>query len=137
MRLFLDLNVVLDVIVPRENSDWNEDAQRVLDLAEYGFELGMAAMSVPTLAYVIKGSTSQRKKEVIREITRIIQVHSTTPEQVENALSGPFVDIEDAMQSYCAKDNGYDVIVTRNLKDFKYSDVPAISPSDLLDKISI
>jgi hypothetical protein len=58
-----------------------------------------------------------------------------TPLAREAVRSG-FSDFEDALQSVCAKQFEADFIVTRNVKDFKRSVIPAISPADFLEKFS-
>lgn len=47
-----------------------------------------------------------------------------------------FGDYEDAIQSVCAARVRADYIVTRNGKDFVNSPVPAITPADLLKRVS-
>ena len=46
-----------------------------------------------------------------------------------------FNDYEDALQSVCASRVKANYIVTRNIKDFKNSMIPAIKPSELFDRI--
>jgi len=43
-----------------------------------------------------------------------------------------FSDFEDCLQMECAKSYGAKYIVTRNIEDFKYSEVKAILPMDYL-----
>lgn len=46
-----------------------------------------------------------------------------------------FADYEDSIQHECAlKVKGIDYIVTRNIKDFKHSVIPVISPEELYIK---
>lgn len=46
-----------------------------------------------------------------------------------------FTDYEDALQSVCASRAKVNYIVTRNIKDFSNSSIPAIKPSELFDRI--
>jgi predicted nucleic acid-binding protein len=43
-----------------------------------------------------------------------------------------FNDIEDCLQAECAKAVKADYIVTRNIKDYTHSEIPAISPEALI-----
>ena len=44
-----------------------------------------------------------------------------------------FSDFEDCLQDECAKGIGADYIITRNVKDFEQSKVPAITPEQFLE----
>ena len=44
-------------------------------------------------------------------------------------------DYEDALQSVCVERARATYIVTRNIKDFRNSTVPAIKPSELFERI--
>ena len=55
---------------------------------------------------------------------------------LNGAATMPGSDFEDNVTIRCAVTSGMDVIVTRNLADFTYSPVPAISPGELLNRIS-
>lgn len=45
-----------------------------------------------------------------------------------------FADLEDCLQEECSVSIGADYIVTRNVKDFTTSRVPAILPNDFLEE---
>ena len=43
-----------------------------------------------------------------------------------------FFDFEDAIQYEIAKENQQEIIITRNTKDFRKSDVPVFTPEEYL-----
>jgi len=43
-----------------------------------------------------------------------------------------FKDFEDCLQDACAEMVAADYIVTRNIKDFEHSKIPAIAPDEFL-----
>lgn len=136
MRAFLDTNVLLDAVVVREIIRFSNDADTIIRLGKSGaVELYMSILSIPTIAYVIKNITSDRKKAIIQELTFTIKVLPSLPEHVQAMLDSPMQDIEDALQLESAKSGGCDLIVTRDVSDFESSDIPAITPSDFLDRI--
>lgn len=47
-------------------------------------------------------------------------------------LREEFSDFEDCLQDECAKEVGADYIVTRNVEDFRSSDVKAVTPEEFL-----
>lgn len=136
MRLFLDTNVLLDSILERENPQFSEDASTVLEMGREGtVELCMSILSVPTIAYVIKNVTAARKRAIIQNLTSIVKVLPALPEHVDAMLESPLPDLEDALQLLSAKDGGCELVVTRDLDGFHQSDIPAITPEDLLRRI--
>ena len=62
-------------------------------------------------------------------------VASGDTDSVRRALSLPLRDFEDALQVAAAISGGADFIVTRNLRDFGRSPLPARTPSDFLRKV--
>jgi hypothetical protein len=46
-----------------------------------------------------------------------------------------FKDYEDALQYYSALENGDDMIITRNLKDFLKSKIPVLTAEQYLQRI--
>ena len=52
---------------------------------------------------------------------------------VLNALNSGFKDFEDALQNFSAIENGrIKIILTRNIKDFKKSDLAVLTPETYL-----
>lgn len=43
-----------------------------------------------------------------------------------------FTDFEDCLQDKCAKTAGADFIVTANIRDFRYSEVRALTPDEFV-----
>ena len=84
--------------------------------------------------YVISRSirNAVKAKEKIITLTTIINVCDTTITDTKKALALNMGDFEDAVIAAIAKRERADYIVTRNLKDFAGSPVPALSPSQVL-----
>lgn len=51
---------------------------------------------------------------------------------VDDALSSAFTDYEDALQYYSALSKKVDVIITRNVRDFKHARIPVLTPDEFL-----
>lgn len=136
MRVFLDTNVLLDTLVSRDNPQFARNVATILSLGENGtFDLFMSALSVPTIAYVLKSMSPAAKKAIIGELVDIVKVLPALPDHVTNMLESQMSDVEDALQVQSAAEGGCDVIVTRNIHDFKLSEIPAISPEEFLRRI--
>ena len=51
---------------------------------------------------------------------------------IDLSLNSNFKDFEDAIQYYTAIENNMDIIITRNLKDFKLSKIPVMTAKNYL-----
>ena len=133
--ILIDTDVLIDVALDRE--PFAEAAAQVLDLVELGYEKACIAWhSVSNLYYLVSprhGGISTR--DFIVQLTHIVDVATTDTEGVRYAASLPMKDFEDAMQVAAARGCGATRIVTRNLKDYKKSPIPAISPQDAVHSL--
>ena len=79
-----------------------------------------------------KNRTLEQLYEVMKELRSIIQVASTGAAAIDWALQQGFHDFEDAVQYYAALHCGAEYIITRNERDYPYSEIPVISPLEFL-----
>jgi predicted nucleic acid-binding protein len=72
-------------------------------------------------------------KEILRRFKILTEVLSLDDKIIDLALNdNGFSDFEDAIQYYSALENGQDIIITRNLKDFKSSKIPVLTATEYL-----
>jgi predicted nucleic acid-binding protein len=132
MRLLVDINVVLDFALKR--LPWGEDARDLFAHIERGKAAGyLAPHTVATAHYLIgRAENRQIADTAISGFLRIFDVAPVSRTGLQQALALGWRDFEDAVQAVCAEKVGADFIVTRDLKDFRGSTVPAREPSALL-----
>lgn len=132
MRLFLDTNVLLDVIEARPGLV--EESSDVLVLAEgLQAELYIAWHSLATIYYLIRRGRSEQA--AMAEIDKILAWANIAPVDSLSATRArnlKFPDFEDAMQCVCAESCQADIIITRNTKDFIQSPILVMSPAEFL-----
>ena len=135
MKILIDTNVILDVLCNRK--DFAEDSLRVFKYCETNQITGcISALSIPNIVYIMrKELDSEKIKEILTVLTSIFTVVDLRVTDLIKAADLDFSDYEDALQSVCASRTKVNYIVTRNIKDFKSSSVPAIKPSELLERI--
>lgn len=135
MKILIDTNVILDVLCNR--TDFVEDSLKVFKYCEVNQITGcISAMSVPNIVYIMRRELdSERIKEILTTLTSLFTVVDLRETDLLKAADLDFADYEDALQSVCATRVKANYIVTRNIKDFKNSPVPAIKPSELFERI--
>ena len=132
MRVLLDTDVVLDVILARVPFD--AAAAQLLDLCEQGsFEAYVSGITPINIFYIArKGRSSADLRQVIGQLLQKVRVCPLDHSMLTAALTMPFADYEDAAQHACAVAAGLDAIVTRNLDDYKNASLPVFAPADFL-----
>lgn len=74
-------------------------------------------------------------RDALKKLFRSFHILDTTAFDCRNTLTSPMPDFEDALLAETACRNHIDFIVTRNLKDYAKSEVPACLPSAIPEKI--
>lgn len=135
MKVLIDTNVILDVLCSRE--EFLEASSRVWKYCEVNKLTGViSALSVPNIVYILRKELDPDKtKDIIDRLMLIFDVAELKAEDLRKAAEMKTADFEDAVQMCCADRINADFIVTRNVRDFVSSPVPAVKPSELLDRI--
>ncbi|MCF8234023.1 MAG: PIN domain-containing protein [Bacteroidales bacterium] len=134
-KLFLDTNVVLDLLGERE--PFYDSAAKIATLADKGkIHLVVSALTYSTVYYVLsRFEDKEQVKEKIRKFKVIAETSDLTEKVVDKGLSSGFSDFEDSLQYYCAINRDCKILITRNGKDFKESDIPVLSPDEYLNSL--
>ncbi len=135
MKVLIDTNVILDVLC--NCSNFIENSLKIWKLCEIKkIEGYISALSIPNIVYILrKELTPQKTMEIISRLMTIFEVVELKPSDLKNAAEMCLTDYDDAVQMCCVKRIKANYIVTRNVRDFKESIVPAFKPSELLDRI--
>ena len=133
MRLLIDTNVILDYLLTREG--FHEQAKAVFDLAEYAGDFEFVSSSAVTdIFYHLNRALrdSFESQNQIRKLINLVSVLNVTEQDIRAALDMRWKDFEDAVQYAVALANHVDAIITRNFKDFEYTDIPVLTPAEFL-----
>ena len=132
MRLLIDGNVLLDVLQKREPH--YEDSAKVWKMCETDLAEGfVSALTFANLVYVMRKELDAEKiREVLKKMSLIFSFVDLTASDINAAAEMQWEDFEDALQAAAAKRIHTDHIITRNVKDFKKSEVIAFTPSEFL-----
>ena len=130
--ILLDTDVLIDIALDRHPH--SGPASKLLDRIERGSQGAYIAWhTVSNFYYLVassRGGTNAR--DFIVDLTRFVRVAPTDTEAIQYAAELPMADFEDAMQVAAARSCGARHIVTRNVKDFARSPIPAITPQEAL-----
>jgi predicted nucleic acid-binding protein len=134
MRLFVDTNILIDLLIKREPH--YESVAQVFDMALLRKDtLIISSLSIVNAHYIVKklsGVTEQALRSALYNVCTTCEIIPLTPSVTMKALVSPFKDFEDATQYYCALENNCDLILTNNAKDFQQSSLPVLNAEEFL-----
>lgn len=133
MRILIDTNILIDVVARRE--PFFANTVKVFELCQQETVEGcIAAHSVVDMAYILrKNFAPDELRAILLRLCKVFQVESINLSKLIAALNNrDFSDFEDCLQTQCALNVHADYIVTRNIKDFAASEIPAVTPEEFL-----
>ena len=132
MRVIVDTNVVLDVLLARQ--PFVDVAGRLFARIETSQIEGLlCATTFTTIDYLLTQSLPPREsRETLRRLLGLFEIAPVNRLVVEEALRSRVSDFEDAVIEQAGRLAGADMIVTRNLRDFRKSSIKAFGPDELL-----
>ena len=133
MKVMIDTNVVLDVLLERQpffQASYEVMKRSALEEIE-GF---VSATAATDIFYLLRRALGERRaaKETFEKLTRLVGFADARGEDVYAAMASNMEDFEDALLAAIAQRCRMDCIVTRNTKDFRESPVKALTPEEFL-----
>lgn len=133
-RLFLDTNIVIDVLEARE--PYCDDAVQLFTMAyNKKVKLIVSPITYSTAAYLLRKHGLGEVRRLLTNFRQLSHVATTNEKVVDNSLASKFEDIEDAIQYYTAVNSKADIIITRNGKDFVNSRIPVMTAGEYLSTL--
>jgi predicted nucleic acid-binding protein len=127
--VLIDTDVILDFLYDRK--PFAKFATEILNLCEEKKIHGYTTPVIICNVYYLLRKTSKHQLivEKIKQLLNIIEIIQMNKEVVLDALNSEFKDFEDGLQNFSAVQNGtISIILTRNIKDFKKSDLSVLTP---------
>ncbi|MEO8110659.1 MAG: PIN domain-containing protein [Ginsengibacter sp.] len=134
-NLFIDTDIVLDIVLERE--EFFENSSKIFRLFEDGEVLLFTSPTIIINAQYIGQRLIAKEKcrSTINYLLNYFIILEANINVIRKAYQSKFADIEDAVQYYTAiQDDQINYFITRNIKDFKPggSHLPVITPSQYL-----
>lgn len=132
IRVFLDTNVLLDVLLHRE--PFVNDSAQVLDMGfKDRFELYATSLTFATCLFVARKSLGYvNALEALKILERHIRIATMDAAQLHEALYATAPDFEDMLQYHAAVAANCSHVITRNEQHFPTSGIAVMSPTAFL-----
>jgi predicted nucleic acid-binding protein len=131
-KIFVDTNVLLDVLAERE--PFCGDSQRIWTMSETERVEGLvSAMSFSNCYYIVRKYAGKRSADKAVKLLRdVFSPVDLTAQVLNQAMDSEFADFEDAIQFYSATHAKAGFIITRNADHFPRTSMPVLSPTEFL-----
>ena len=133
MRVFIDTNVLIDVIAERK--PFYADSAAIWTLAEKGQITGLvSAISFTNIYYVVRRLEDAKKARRALQLLRdTFQAAACDQQIINQAIEAKLKDFEDAVQYVSTVRAGADCLVSRNPGHFPTAqDCPVLTPAEFL-----
>lgn len=132
-KILIDTDVLLDFLFDRK--PFSDNASQLLSKCERGELKGyVTAIMLSNVYYLLRKTASHQKViDSLKMLMNFLEVSKINKNIVLEALNSDFKDFEDALQNYSAQqEKGLNLIITRNIKDYKNSRLAVMTPEDYL-----
>jgi predicted nucleic acid-binding protein len=130
--VLVDTNIVLDLLAKRE--EFFPEAQELFTLSDNKkVKLYISSLTFANTYYILSQSLKiDNARKILRKFKVLIEVLPMDDKIIDLSLDSDINDFEDAIQYYTAIEKNVDIIITRNLKDFKRSMIPVMTAKEYL-----
>ena len=130
-RLFLDTNIVVDLLEGREPFCY--DAAQLFTMAhDKKVQLLVSPMTFSTASFLLRKHGPEGVRKLLSNLRQLVSVTISDEQTVDDSIASQFKDFEDAMQYYTALNAKSEIIITRNGKDFTASKLPVMTASEYI-----
>lgn len=134
MNIYLDANILVSVL-NHEMPTFSYSA-RVMSLPTFrsNFKLFTSPICLAIAFYFEEKKCGNKKAiEKIKILSNQIQITSIGPDEVYAVnINNKINDYEDGLQYYAALNAKCDMIITENIGDFFFSEIPVYTPKDYI-----
>src|SRR5258705_6957880 len=131
-KVFIDTDIALDLL--SERAPHYLPAAQLFTLADQGkLSIHVSSLSFSNLHYLLSRLYSQAEsRRILSTFKILVKVLSVDDKIIDLSLNSVFKDFEDAIQYYTATENQIDILLTRNLKDYKAAQITVMTAEDYL-----
>ena len=131
MSIFLDTNVLLDVMLHRD--EFYPASRAVFDIVETNaISAFVSAVSMTNIFYILRKYKQNIADaySLLDDLSALFTIAPVTENTITNALALRWKDFEDAVQYMSAKEVKTKYIITQNKSDYESFEIPCLSPAE-------
>lgn len=132
MRILVDTNVVLDVLLARQ--PFVDRSAEVFGWIERSRVEGLlCATTITTIDYLLSQAMPRpAARPILRKLMDLFEIAPVNRAVLEGAFQSKIADFEDAVLEQAGRLAGAEMIVTRNQPDFRHACLKVLGPDEFL-----
>ena len=131
-KVFLDADVILDLLTQRE-PHFAPAAALFLSIQNKELTAATSPVVIANIFYILsKHLGRERAVQSIRKLRSLVRVLNCGERVIDLALASGFTDFEDAIQYCTALEHKIDILITRNVQDYKTAAITIITPLEYI-----
>ena len=132
-KVFVDTDIIYDLLAKRD--PFYSAAAHLFTLADEGkVQIFISALSLANIHYLIsKHQSENQAKQILRKFKLLVHITPLNEKIIDLALNSEFEDFEDAIQYFSALQNEIEILLTRNLKDYKKAQISVLTAQDFIN----
>ena len=136
IHALLDTNVILDALLDR--TPWNIQANAIWQAQlDKQFVAYVTATTITDIFYISRRYGGVEKAwQLVHAVLNQLPIISVGPRELQLATRLGGNDFEDNLQVACAVNRQLDFIITRNLEGFSETNIPILTPQQMLLRLS-
>ncbi|CAN2039123.1 VapC toxin family PIN domain ribonuclease [Candidatus Magnetomoraceae bacterium gMMP-15] len=136
-KVFLDTDVILDLLTERE-LHFEPAVELFLKIQDKTILAYTSPVVIANIFYILNRHFDKKRAiQSLIKLKSLIKVLNCGDRVIELALSSDFTDFEDSIQYYTALENNIDILITRNVKDYKSANINIFTPLEYIKGKSI
>ena len=134
-KVFLDTDVILDLLTERE-THFAAAVELFLQIQDKTILAYTSPVIIANIFYILNRHFDRKKAiQSLIKLKSLVKVLNCGDRVIELALSSDFKDFEDSIQYYTALENNIDILITRNIKDYKTANITILTPIEYIKTI--
>jgi predicted nucleic acid-binding protein len=134
-KILIDTDILLDFYFDRQPFS-HDTAEILLRCEEKLIEGYVTPVIISNLYYILRKTASHEKVLMqLSNLLEIINISQIPKEVILEAINSEFKDFEDALQNFSAENENINILVTRNIKDYKKSRLTIATPTIYLNSL--
>ena len=131
-KLFIDSDIILDLLIERDN--YIHTAELMTCLINKKYKGYTTPIVISNIHYIMSKYVNYTKSmQNIKKLRTFLSILPIDEEIIDEALYLNFNDFEDSIQYITSKRNNIDFIITRNKNDYKKSEITVLNAKEFLE----
>ena len=133
-KIFVDTDIIMDLLAKREPH--YQFAAELFSLADQGkIQICISPLSFYNISYIVfRNYNSSKSRNNLLKFKTLVHFLPVNDKVIDLTLTSDFKDFEDGIQYFTALEHNVNILITRNLKEYKTAEITILTAEQYLKK---